>query len=119
MVALLTRDGGRPSTKSLVSQWRGSAALLHGARPSFCCRRLWRSFCRPSVGYHLSLPVQLIRITKPDAQMVQLLPSEANTREFDDIWLSTLTVILVVGGLSCRPLFWAVKFWFPSHLRFY
>ena len=61
-------------------------------------RRLCRSFCRPNVGYHLTSAIQLIGSQKSDAQMVQLLPSRP-TRASSTISGSTLTVILVVGGI--------------------
>jgi AI-2E family transporter len=72
-------------------------SMLQG-RDFVASRRLYRSLCRPNVGYHLNSAIQLIGSQKPDAQMVQLLPSKP-TRASSTISGSTLTVIMVVGGI--------------------
>ena len=71
----------------------------HAARPGFRCiaPSLWIAL-PAKCGLSLDSAIQLIGSQKSDAQMVQLLPSRP-TRASSTISGSTLTVILVVGGI--------------------
>jgi hypothetical protein len=76
-----------------------SPALLRCTRPDFRCNApsLWIAL-RAKCGLSLHSAMQLIGSQKSDAQMVQLLPSRP-TRASSTISGSTLTAILVVGGI--------------------